>query len=256
MVLVAASAVTLFCATGIAAIMGWIPISKSNELAAAVKAKAAPTAPASTAATTPAAPTAVASSVATAPAPVVAPVPVAKPKPVIVRTESVQRPVVAARNERPQPRYEEPAPAPIYRDEPVVRNEPATQPVNQPIYPPAPAPAPRATCYDCGTVEAVRQVAQPGQGTGFGAIAGGIAGGVLGHQIGKGRGRDVGTVIGAVGGAIAGHQVEKQVRKTASYEIDVRFEDGSVRTFHQGTAPAWRPGDRVKDANGVLRAAT
>lgn len=111
-------------------------------------------------------------------------------------------------------------------------------------------------CPACEIVESVRTIATPGQGTGVGAIGGAVAGGVLGHQVGNGRGKDVATVLGAIGGAIAGHQVERHVRKTASYEIEVRFEDGSTRTFTQSTEPVWRAGDKVRVENGVIRSGT
>jgi outer membrane lipoprotein SlyB len=122
---------------------------------------------------------------------------------------------------------------------------PVAQP--QPVYRP---------CHDCGIVESVRQVGVAGQGTGAGAVIGGAAGGVLGHQIGNGRGQDVATVLGAIGGAIAGHQVERHARKTAMYEVEVRMEDGSVRTFQQADPPVWRQGDNVRVTNGALARAS
>ncbi len=224
MILIAAIAVTLFSAAGIAAIMGWIPTTKSGE--PTVTATSVP-------ATAPQAPTAVVELPTTTPVPAPKPVQAPAPQP------------------RPVARAEPAPPKPIA----AVTRAPVAQPAPAPVTQ-VPPPAPRVVCYDCGTIESVRQVAAPGEGTGFGAIAGAIGGGVLGHQVGSGRGRDVGTVVGAIGGAIAGHQVEKQVRKSNSYEIDVRMDDGSVKTFTQDTAPAWRTGDRVHTHNGVLREAS
>jgi outer membrane lipoprotein SlyB len=40
-----------------------------------------------------------------------------------------------------------------------------------------------------------------------------------------------------------------------SYEIRVRLDDGTLRTFHQQSAPQWRTGDRVRIVKGSLRAA-
>ena len=37
-----------------------------------------------------------------------------------------------------------------------------------------------------------------------------------------------------------------------SYEIVVRLENGSTRTFHQAALPAWQSGDRVKVIDGAL----
>lgn len=104
-------------------------------------------------------------------------------------------------------------------------------------------------CRDCGTVESIREVKQEAAGTGLGAIAGGVLGGLLGNQVGKGRGHTVGAVVGALGGAFAGHEVEKQVRATQQYQVTVRLDDGSVRTFSETQAPVWHDGDRVRIAN-------
>ena len=107
-------------------------------------------------------------------------------------------------------------------------------------------------CTTCGTIESVREVAQPGEGSWIGSVAGGVVGGLLGNQIGRGNGRALATVAGAVGGAFAGREVEKHVRTDRQYEITVRFDDGSVRTFTDAQAPAWRSGDRVRLDNGQL----
>lgn len=115
-----------------------------------------------------------------------------------------------------------------------------------------PAPALPATCKDCGTIESVREVAREGEASGLGAAAGGVVGGVLGRQIGNGSGRDIATVLGAIGGAVAGHQIEKTQRKSVRYEVVVRFEDGTSRVLTEDTPPAWRQGDKVRFANGML----
>jgi outer membrane lipoprotein SlyB len=111
----------------------------------------------------------------------------------------------------------------------------------------------RARCAECGVVESVREIDTKGEGSGIGAVGGAVVGGVLGHQIGSGRGQDVATVVGAVGGAVAGHEIEKRVKSSKSYEITVRFEDGSSRVINEANAPSWRTGDRVKVINGVIQ---
>ena len=110
-----------------------------------------------------------------------------------------------------------------------------------------------AVCAQCGVVQSVREIDTKGEGSGVGAVGGAVVGGVLGHQVGDGDGRKVATVIGAVGGAVAGHQIEKHVKSTKSYEITVRFEDGSSRVITQPEPASWRTGDRVKVVNGVLQ---
>ena len=107
-------------------------------------------------------------------------------------------------------------------------------------------------CYDCGTVESMREVTKKGEGTGLGAVAGGIGGLILGHQIGNGAGNKVATVLGAAGGAFAGNAIEKNARTTKSYEVGVLMEDGSRRTVTLASAPTWRAGDHVRVVNGGI----
>jgi outer membrane lipoprotein SlyB len=101
-----------------------------------------------------------------------------------------------------------------------------------------------------GVVESVREVKEPGDAKGVGAIAGGVVGGVLGNKLGKGKG--LATVLGAAGGAFAGHQVEKRVRVDKHWEIAVRLDDGSQRTLTSEAEPAWHAGDRVRIVDGKL----
>ncbi|MDZ7653103.1 MAG: glycine zipper 2TM domain-containing protein [Burkholderiaceae bacterium] len=86
----------------------------------------------------------------------------------------------------------------------------------------------------------------------MGAVAGGVLGGVIGNQIGNGRGRDAARVVGILGGAVAGHQIEKQARSDVRYEIDVRMDDGTLRTVTPPQAPALQPGQPVRlDGSGL-----
>lgn len=117
---------------------------------------------------------------------------------------------------------------------------------------PAPKPAPAKVCANCGTVESVRVIEQTGEGSGLGAVAGGVAGALLGSQVGQGRGNTAATIVGAAGGAYAGHQVEKQMKKQKSYELTVRMDDGTSRSFPFSAEPAYQVGDKVKVVDGAL----
>ncbi len=136
--------------------------------------------------------------------------------------------------------------------------------------PAEPAPAPKAVrkstkvasndtagnwCSNCGNIESIRQIKTRAQGSGVGAAGGAILGGLLGNQVGSGHGRQLATVAGAVGGAVVGNQVEGNMKADISYEIRVRLDDGTLRTFHQHSAPPWRTGDRVRIVKGSLRSA-
>jgi outer membrane lipoprotein SlyB len=140
-----------------------------------------------------------------------------------------------------------PPPAPALAD----TGGPAA-PAQQAAPKPAPKPA-QGWCAHCGNVEAIREVSVRGEGTGLGAAGGAILGGLLGNQVGGGTGKKVATVAGAVGGAVVGNQVEGNMKATKRYEIRVRLDDGTARTFHQQAAPRWQRGDRVKIVNGGLR---
>jgi outer membrane lipoprotein SlyB len=102
-------------------------------------------------------------------------------------------------------------------------------------------------------VESVREVREPGEAKGVGAVAGGVVGGVLGHKLGKKK--PLVTVVGAAGGALAGHQIEKHARGEKRWEVAVRLEDGSQRTLSSEVEPAWRTGDRVRVVDNRLQPA-
>lgn len=115
-------------------------------------------------------------------------------------------------------------------------------------------------CASCGRVESVQAIEQAAPATGLGAVAGGVLGGVLGNQIGKGSGRAAATVLGAVGGGYVGHKVEERARSTTVYQMRVRMQDGSVRSFTrsqpvaEGTpvrvqGKSWRVDDGSGDAD-------
>lgn len=118
-------------------------------------------------------------------------------------------------------------------------------------HPPARKTATPKAVGQLAVVESVREVKEPGEAKGVGAVAGGVAGGVLGHKLGKGKG--LVTVLGAAGGAFAGHQIEKQARAEKRWEIAVRLDDGSQRTLSSEVQPAWHAGDRVRLVDGQLQ---
>jgi outer membrane lipoprotein SlyB len=138
----------------------------------------------------------------------------------------------------------EPAPAPVKHAAPAVKHA-------------APKPHPQAAqvasiCQNCGRVESIQAIKQKAEGSGAGIAAGAVVGGLLGNQVGGGNGKTLATVAGAVGGGFAGNEIEKHVRATTSWEVRVRMEDGTLRTFPYTTQPGWNAGDRVKVINGTL----
>jgi outer membrane lipoprotein SlyB len=128
--------------------------------------------------------------------------------------------------------------------------KPAAKPVPKAVpktVKPVVAPEPvrvAAICSYCGVVESVQAVQRKGQGTGIGAVAGGVLGAAVANQVGHGNGRAAMTVLGAVGGGLAGNEVEKRARSETVFEVRIRFDDGSVRTLEETSAP--KVGARVE----------
>ena len=120
--------------------------------------------------------------------------------------------------------------------------------------PAPPAPAPKPVCLSCGTVTSVTPIQHDGKGSGAGAIAGGVIGGVLGNQVGGGDGKAIATVLGAIGGGFAGNAVEKKMKKETAYQVEVRMDNGSTRSFEQAAptsvgAKVVVEGDALRPAN-------
>jgi outer membrane lipoprotein SlyB len=222
LLLIAAASVTVLSLAGVGALAGWLPGPGAHNAEPAKVAAVATPAPA-------AAPISIQQSVT---------VPQEKAKPV---AKSVARAPARVR-------YAETAPA-QYPGAARTATIPAVAVSPAPTYAAAPMPA---ICADCGVVESVREVAVEPKGSGGGAIAGGVVGGLIANQIGKGATRDIATVLGALGGAYAGNHIEKSVKESKRYDVLVRFEDGSTRTFSSDTLPAWQSGDRVRLQNGLL----
>jgi outer membrane lipoprotein SlyB len=229
LVIIAAIAVTVFSAVGVAALMGWLPSSKGQtpaEQPLVSEAKPAETAP---------------------------PVPAAAPEHAPAPSRAPARHVTKAPATHTAPH----APTQVAAAAPQPMPEPAPMPpvAQAPVPPAPPVAAEPPRCNNCAVVESVRSIVKEGDvgPVGVGSVAGTVLGGVLGHQVGSGRGRDIATVVGAVGGAIAGHQVEKNRARTTSYEIALRFDDGTTQRITQAEAPIWHQGDRVRVVNGGLR---
>ena len=94
-----------------------------------------------------------------------------------------------------------------------------------------------AACRECGVVESVTEVKVQGETNGVGALAGGATGALVGNRIAGGNNRTLGGVVGAVGGGLIGNAIEKHHRQSIVYDVNVRMEDGSLRTVRESTAP-------------------
>ena len=215
LLLVAAASVTVLSLAGVGVLAGWLPGPGAHGVEPAKVAAAPATAPISIQQTVS--------------------VPQEKAKPAASASEhrttpAVRRTAPVQVSEAPLPTYQVSSREPVYR-----------------VASPAPV-----ICAECGVVETVREVAVEPKGSGGGAVAGGVVGGIIGNQIGKGATRDIATILGAVGGAYAGNHIEKTVKEAKRYDVIVRFEDGSTRTFSSDTPPAWQSGDRVRLQNGGL----
>ncbi len=214
----AAISVTVFSAVGVASLTGLIPQSIGSQKQDVA---AAPLAPA---------PETVKAVEAAPPAePAVTPAPAPKPVKKVVKH-------VAPRKTEPVAYSNVPPPPPVAQAPAQVE-----------------APRPVVQAGQVGTVQSVREVAQPGEHTALGPIAGGVAGAVIGNQFGHGNGRKILTVLGAAGGAYAGREIEKQARGTKRWEVDVRLDNGTQQTVMSEVAPSFNAGDRVRIVDGRLQ---
>jgi outer membrane lipoprotein SlyB len=109
-----------------------------------------------------------------------------------------------------------------------------------------------ASCAGCGVVESIRIVEHKGAGSGLGAVAGGLTGAVVGNQVGRGNGRTAMTLLGGLGGAFAGNEIEKNVKRSSSYQVRLRMDDGSTRLLNQREQPSVAVGDKVRVENGSI----
>ncbi|QCP52437.1 glycine zipper 2TM domain-containing protein [Trinickia violacea] len=169
----------------------------------------------------------------------VASAPVISPQPYVEQRAMQEAPV--------QPRVHHHHSAPV---------EPAPRYANNDTYQSQTQPAPRPVAVDpnAGEVVAVNAVQEPEPTTGLGAVGGAVAGGLLGNQVGGGRGRVLATIAGAVGGGFAGNGIEHAVRKSTTYQVQVRMQDGSYRNFTYSTQPQVQVGERVRVSGDSLAA--
>jgi outer membrane lipoprotein SlyB len=104
-------------------------------------------------------------------------------------------------------------------------------------------PPPQGNWVLYGQVENVRETIRHDRGDpAGGAVAGAVIGGVLGTILG---GRGFGTFVGAAEGAMIGANASQGDYVGRSYEVFVRFEDGSLRTFVYHNYLPFRPGEYV-----------
>ncbi|WP_213307194.1 glycine zipper 2TM domain-containing protein [Paraburkholderia sacchari] len=221
----AAVAVILASATGIAAMTGWLPTTHASTAPVAAPTVAAQTGNATS------------SGVQTM---AHQPVSQAMNQP-INQPASVQEPV----RREPVHHYHAAPAAPRYANAGAhpVKSEPTSEPRTEAVDP------------NSGSVVAINTIQAPEPTTGIGAVGGAVAGGLLGNQIGGGRGRTIATIAGAIGGGLAGNGIEHEVRKTTTYQVQVRMADGSYRTFTYSTPPQFAIGERVHVDGGGLNAA-
>jgi hypothetical protein len=87
-------------------------------------------------------------------------------------------------------------------------------------------------CGYCGVIVEVREFEPTASRHGISAATGGPAGLTM-------------LILGALGG-------DFRIDPVKIYQVEVRMQDGSVRTFQSTTAPVRRPGDRVKVVRGRI----
>lgn len=103
------------------------------------------------------------------------------------------------------------------------------------------APAGNWVLY--GQVVSVRPVARYAHGDpAGGAVAGAVIGGLIGTALG---GRGFGTFVGATEGAVIGANSSQGGYAGSDFHVNVRFEDGTLRTFVYHDQLPFQPGEYV-----------
>lgn len=103
-----------------------------------------------------------------------------------------------------------------------------------------------------GTIDSIQVIQGKAPTGGGGAIIGGLVGALAGNQIGSGGGRAAATIAGGVGGALVGNNIEANRSGNAPdmYQINIRMENGDLRSVTQETVGDLRVGNRVRLVDG------
>jgi outer membrane lipoprotein SlyB len=103
-----------------------------------------------------------------------------------------------------------------------------------------------------GTIDSIQVVQGRAQTNGGGAVIGGLVGALAGNQVGSGSGRAVATIAGGVGGALVGNNIEKNRAGDGPemYQVNIRMENGEMRSVTQDTVGDLRVGNRVRIVEG------
>ena len=109
----------------------------------------------------------------------------------------------------------------------------------------------RARCFNCAVVESVRRVDRR-EALGGVCLAGDRDGSSLHIVRAAGeRSLESASLDDTVNSAIAGESAHGKFRVTTSYQLVVRFRDGSRRIFNEVTARSLQTGDRVTVIAGI-----
>jgi hypothetical protein len=80
-----------------------------------------------------------------------------------------------------------------------------------------------------------------------------VVGSFLGSQIGGGTGQAIATTAVGVGGSMAGSAIGAKAGGKTVWSVSVRFDDGIDRAITVSERPDYRPGDKVRVDNGLIR---
>jgi len=114
-----------------------------------------------------------------------------------------------------------------------------------------PAPAPQEQVW-YGRVSQISETVEEQRGDpAAGAVAGAVVGGLLGSAMTHGHG---GGLFGAMTGAMIGANASQGSGARWFYDVTVRYEDGSLRTYRYAGQTPFRVGDEVMlSSHGLAR---
>jgi outer membrane lipoprotein SlyB len=109
----------------------------------------------------------------------------------------------------------------------------------------------RVRCNGCGVVESVRRIDRREFEGGTCSIADSDRFPMIGNPNDGDKSAASATLAEAVDGALTGRPGGAKMKVTSSYQIVVRFRDGSRRVFNESTARALQSGERIQVIAGA-----
>jgi outer membrane lipoprotein SlyB len=109
----------------------------------------------------------------------------------------------------------------------------------------------KVRCAGCGVVESVRRIDRREFAGGVCTVAGSDRLQIMGNADGGDEYGGVATLADTVDGVLTGRPGAVKMKVTSTFQIVVRFRDGSRRVFNEAAARTLRSGERIQVIAGL-----